>query len=175
MDETENTDQADSDVGVLLSLYAAFARGDIDAAIANLDSDIEWIEPDEFANGGLRRGPVAVGEYLRAARAQRDHLISEPRAQRYGENIVVIHHFHGRTIDGEEGEGTVADVLTVKDGRAVRMKAYADPSEAIRVEAKDEPFASPGTLRRPPYQRGAQQVRRPRGCPADPEHKVRRL
>jgi ketosteroid isomerase-like protein len=133
MDETGSTDESDSDVDIVLSSYAAFARGDIDGAIANLDSDIEWIEPDEFP----RRGPVAVGEYLRAARAQWDQFISEPSAQRYGENIVVIHHFHGRTIDGEEGEGTVADVFTMKDGRAIRMKAYVEPNEAFRVDAKD--------------------------------------
>jgi ketosteroid isomerase-like protein len=135
MDKTGSTDE--SDVDIVLSSYAAFARGDIDGAIANLDSDIEWIEPDEFPNGGLRRGPVAVGEYLRAARAQWDQFISEPSAQRHGENIVVIHHFHGRTIDGEEGEGTLADVFTMKDGRAIRMKAYVDPNEAFRVDAKD--------------------------------------
>jgi ketosteroid isomerase-like protein len=137
MDETGSTDESDSDVDIVLSSYAAFARGDIDGAIANLGSDIEWIEPDELPNGGLRRGPVAVGEYLRAARAQWDQFISEPSAQRHGENIVVIHHFHGRTIDGEEGEGTLADVFTMKDGRAIRMKAYVDPNEAFRVDAKD--------------------------------------
>jgi ketosteroid isomerase-like protein len=82
MDETGSTDESDSDVDIVLSSYAAFARGDIDGAIANLGSDIEWIEPDELPNGGLRRGPVAVGEYLRAARAQWDQFISEPSAQR---------------------------------------------------------------------------------------------
>jgi ketosteroid isomerase-like protein len=137
MDETGSTDESDSDVDIVLSSYAAFARGDIDGAIANLDPDIEWIEPDEFPNGGLLRGPAAVGEYLRAARALWDELISEPSAQRQGENIIVIHHFHGRTIDGEEGEGTVADVFTMKDGRAIRMMAYVDPNEAFGADAKD--------------------------------------
>jgi ketosteroid isomerase-like protein len=136
MDETGSTGGSDSDVDIVLRSYGAFARGDIDGAIANLDPDIEWIEPDEFPNGGLRRGPAAVGEYLRAARAPWDELISEPTAHRHGEDIIVIHHFHGRTIDGEEGGGTVADVFTMKDGRAIRTKAYADPSEAFGVGAK---------------------------------------
>jgi ketosteroid isomerase-like protein len=36
----------------------------------------------------------------------------------------------GRLVDGTDHEATVADVFTVRDGQAVRMRAYADPAEA---------------------------------------------
>lgn len=55
----------DPDVRMVLDSYAAYARGDIDAAVAPLHPDVEWIEPDSFPNGGAYRGPVAVAGYLR--------------------------------------------------------------------------------------------------------------
>jgi ketosteroid isomerase-like protein len=49
----------DSDVTLVLQAYA---RGDIDAAIADLSPAVAWIEPDEFPNGGPRPGPATVAE-----------------------------------------------------------------------------------------------------------------
>jgi ketosteroid isomerase-like protein len=33
--------------------------------------------------------------------------------------------------DGSTRDVTVADVFTVRDGQAIRMRAYADPAEAL--------------------------------------------
>jgi len=40
----------------LREAYAAFNRGDIDAAVRILDPGIEWIEPPEFPGGGTYHG-----------------------------------------------------------------------------------------------------------------------
>jgi ketosteroid isomerase-like protein len=120
----------DPDVALVLDAYAAFARGDIDAAVARLHPDVEWIEPDEFPGGGRRQGPAAVAEYLRASRSSWAELTSEPVARRRGEDIVVVHRVRGRRADGRPAEATVADVYTVRDGQVVRMHGYADPDQA---------------------------------------------
>jgi ketosteroid isomerase-like protein len=44
--------------------YAAFNRGDFDAAVAALDPKIEWTEPTEFPGGGTCHGHEAVKKYL---------------------------------------------------------------------------------------------------------------
>jgi ketosteroid isomerase-like protein len=44
---------------------------------------------------------------------------------------VIVHHVSGRLIDCTAHDVTVADVFTVRDGLVVRMKAYADPAEAL--------------------------------------------
>jgi ketosteroid isomerase-like protein len=93
--------------------------------------DVEWIEPDEFPNGGTHRGPAAVADYLRASYESWSSVVSEPTAHRRGDRIVVVHHVHGILADGTPQEATVADVFTVRDGRVVRMVAYADPTEAL--------------------------------------------
>jgi ketosteroid isomerase-like protein len=120
---------SDPDVALVLESYVAFARGDIDAAIAPLHPDVEWVEPDEFPMGGARRGPAAVAEYLRASRAAWSRLDSTPTAHRRGADIVVRHHVSGELADGTAHEATVADVFTVVDGQVVRMRAYADPAD----------------------------------------------
>jgi ketosteroid isomerase-like protein len=122
---------SDSDVDLVLRAYEAFARGDIEQAVASLHPDVEWVEPEEFPGGGRHRGPAAVADYLRGSRAMWAELVSEPTAHRRGDKIVVIHRVHGRLADGTPHDATVADVFTVEDGRVVAMTAYADPSQAL--------------------------------------------
>jgi ketosteroid isomerase-like protein len=126
------TDDVDADVLVVLRAYEAFARGDIEQAVVALHPEVEWIEPEEFPNGGRRRGPVAVAEYLRSSRAMWAELVSQPTLYRRGEDIVIIHHAFGRLVDGTPHDVTVADVFTLRDGQVIRMHAYADPTEPLR-------------------------------------------
>ena len=116
-------------MALVLGSYAAFARGDIDAAVAPLHPEVEWIEPAEFPMGGLHHGPAAVAEYLRASRARWARLESSPEAYRSGADIVVLHHLSGELTDGTTHSASVVDVFTVVDGQVVRMHAYADPAD----------------------------------------------
>jgi ketosteroid isomerase-like protein len=129
--ETTDADRTDPDVALILASYEAFARGDIEAAVLPLHDSVEWIEPDEFPNGGRREGPRAVAEYLRASYAMWSELNSAPTPYRRGEDIVIVHHAYGRLADGTPHDATVADVYTIRDGRVVRMQAYANPNEAL--------------------------------------------
>ncbi|MEN3310094.1 MAG: uncharacterized protein V7603_6296 [Micromonosporaceae bacterium] len=137
----------------MLRAYEAFAHADIDRAVADLHPDVEWIEPDEFPNGGRRQGPEAVARYLRDSRAMWAELRSEPTAHRRGDEIVVVHRLRGRLADGTWHDVTVADVFTVKDGRVLRMRAYADPQEALREEGHTS-TTSRGTASRGTASRG---------------------
>jgi len=42
-------------IAALRDAYAAFNRGDMDAAVASLDENIEWIEP-RISRGGTYQG-----------------------------------------------------------------------------------------------------------------------
>ena len=116
----------DPEFAAVLIAYAAYARGNIDQAIAGLHPHVEWIEPEQFPYGGRRVGPAAVADYLRNSRSLWAELVSEPTATRRGNDIVVVHHAHGRLADGTSGDITVADVFTFSNGLIVRMQAYAD-------------------------------------------------
>jgi ketosteroid isomerase-like protein len=121
----------DPEAAAVLAAYAAFARGDIDLAVAGLHGQVEWIEPEEFPYGGRRVGPAAVADYLRRPRSMWADLVSEPAAHRRGDDIVIVHHVHGHLVDGTFRDATVADVFTFRDGMVVRMQAYADPAQAF--------------------------------------------
>ena len=59
------TDEAD----MVRAAYAAFAAGDLDAAVADLADDVIWVEPLEFPNGGTHLGREAVRDYLAKSRS----------------------------------------------------------------------------------------------------------
>jgi uncharacterized protein (TIGR02246 family) len=121
----------DPEVDVVLAAYEAFARGDAEAAVADMDPEVEWIEPLSFAMGGRRVGPAAVAEYLEASRSGWKHLTSEPTATRVGPEIVVVHKLHGILLDGTPLEAEATDVFRFREGRIGRMRAYEGPEEAF--------------------------------------------
>ncbi len=121
----------DPEIEVVRAAYEAFARGDIAAATADLDPEVEWIEPITFPMGGRRVGPAAVAEYLEASRAGWKHLTSEPSVQRVGPEIVVVHRLHGILLDGTPHEAEATDVFRFREGRIGRMRAYEAPEEAF--------------------------------------------
>lgn len=125
-------EELDPDTALVLRAYAAFARGDIDAAVRDLAPDVDWVEPEEFPGGGHLRGPAAVAAYLRNSYDGWEQLHSEPVAHRRGDQVVVVHRVWGVLRDGTAHDATVADVFTVEDGRVVLMMAYADPADAFR-------------------------------------------
>lgn len=123
-----------TDVELVLASYEAYARDDIEAAVASVDADVEWIEPEHFVNGGRRCGREAVADYLRRSRARWRDLTVEPHAHPRDHDIVVVVRHHGTLQDETPADVTVADVFTVREGRVVRMEAFADPSEAFAAE-----------------------------------------
>ena len=123
------SDTEDADIAVVEAAYRAYAAGDIYEAVRHLHPNVEWIEPDEFPNGGRRFGPTQVFDYLHASYSSWRELHSTPTVTRRGDRIVAIHHVEGVMNDGTRHEMTVADVFTLRDGQVVHMQAYADPAD----------------------------------------------
>jgi uncharacterized protein (TIGR02246 family) len=122
---------ADPEIEVVLAAYEAFARGDVAAAVRDLDPEVEWLPPAGSEDDGRRIGPEAVAEYLEDSRAGWKHLTSDPTAERVGPEIVVVHRLHGNLLDGTPREVETADVFRFRKGRIARMRAYAAPEEAF--------------------------------------------
>jgi ketosteroid isomerase-like protein len=124
-----------ADEQVIRNAYAAFARGDIDAATADIHPEVEWIEPASFPMGGTYHGREAVHAYLSASRASWRELDTDVTLHPLNGKIVAVHHLVGVLLDGTPSEATVADVFTVRQGSVVHMQAYASESEAFAAEA----------------------------------------
>jgi ketosteroid isomerase-like protein len=129
-------DQAEQQrmIEALRGAYAAFNRGDIDAAVTPLDEDIEWSEPAEFPGGGTYHGRAGAHRYLAQSRAGLAEGTSEPEQFIVaGDKIVVFVHAHVRPKStGAWVDIRLADVYTVHSGRAIAMHVFADRHEALR-------------------------------------------
>jgi len=107
---------------------------------SRLTPQIEWTEPAEFPGGGTYHGHPGVMAYLTQSRAAWAEVSSEPeRFIAAGNRIVVFVHARVRPIGSTEWqEVRLADVYTFRNGKAVRMQAFADRHEALRSVGIEE-------------------------------------
>jgi ketosteroid isomerase-like protein len=132
-------------ITALRGAYAAFNRGDIDAAVAPLDEHIEWSEPAEFPGGGTYHGREGVRRYLSQSRASLAEGTSEPvQFILAGNRIVVFVHAHVRPQGSREWHDIdLADVYTIREDRIVQMQAFANRQEALRWAAAESVAPAP--------------------------------
>ncbi|MGA8437772.1 MAG: nuclear transport factor 2 family protein [Candidatus Sulfotelmatobacter sp.] len=128
-----NTPAVTLAIATLRDAYSAFNRGNIDAAVEGLDAQIEWIEPAEFPGGGVYHGREGVKQYLTQSRGAWAEGSSEP--ERFiiaGNRIVVLVHARVRAKGSNEWQDVkLADVYTVRGGKIVEMRAFADRHDAL--------------------------------------------
>ena len=110
--------------------YEAFARGDLDAVVADMDEAIEWHQAQGLPHGGLYRGLPEV------RRAIFDPLDEEwwdefaADAHEFldaGDHVVVVGRYRGRA----KGTGKPLDVpfvhvWTWSGGKAIRFRQFLD-------------------------------------------------
>jgi len=130
----ETTPELTQAITALRSAYAAFNRGDMDAAVEPLDAQIEWTEPAEFPGGGTYHGREGVKRYLTQSRVNWAEGSSDPeRFITSGNRIVVLVHAKFRNKGSNDwADVSIADVYTIRDGKPVQMRAFADRHEALR-------------------------------------------
>jgi uncharacterized protein len=129
-----NQEQIEDATSGLREAYAAFNRGDVNAAVRILDPGIEWIEPPEFPGGGTYHGVEGAKQYLAQSRAGAAQVISEPEQFiTAGDRIVVF--VHAKVLPKRSGswqDVRLADVYTFQNGRATNMRAFANRDDALR-------------------------------------------
>jgi uncharacterized protein len=126
--------QTERRVAILRAAYAAFNRGDIDAAVQSLDENIDWSEPTEFPGGGSYKGREGAKQYLTNSRDSVAEVISEPEQFiPAGDRIVVFVYARVRPKDSAAWqEVRLADVYLFRDLTPVQMKAFSDRQAAVQ-------------------------------------------
>jgi uncharacterized protein len=137
----DDTPDVQAAITALRGAYAAFNRGDMDAAVEFLDPQIEWTEPAEFPGGGTYHGREGAKRYLTQSRAAWAEVNSEPeRFITAGKRIVVFVHARVRANDSNEWQDVrLADVYTIQGGKAIQMRAFADRQDALRWVGVENP------------------------------------
>lgn len=125
-----------SNLAVIQNAYEAFGRGDIESVVAALDPDVEWIEGniEGLPYAGPHHGVEAVvNEIFAQLPATYDSFELAPQEWVDGGDTVVM--LGEITIRKDDREATlrVAQVWTLRDGRAVRFEAFQDTHATARV------------------------------------------
>ena len=129
----KQTQVSEAETEALRQTYAALNRNDIDAAVAALDTQVDWIEPAEYTGGATVHGKDAVKAHLLRARATWAEGSCEPeRFVVAGDQIIVLIHVHVR-LKNETAwrDGRHAAVFTFSNGKATEMRIFDDTREAF--------------------------------------------
>ena len=119
--------------------YAAFSRGDIDAALADLPADMRWDLSDRVFNPAVLEGHDAYRRDYEAMREQWEQVEFTVEEVLAGDDrIVVLTHdrFRGRG-SGIEVDRRSANVWTLRDGVPASMRLYYDRAQALREAGID--------------------------------------
>ena len=124
---------------IVQKLYEAFGRGDLPAILSHLAEDVTWkyLGPAEIPFGGTRHGKEQVAQFFAAIAGSlevQDFGVDRFIAQ--GDMVVALGHERMRVkTTGRTYETQWAHVFTLRDGKIVEFREYADSAavaEAFR-------------------------------------------
>jgi ketosteroid isomerase-like protein len=126
---------ADSDVDVVMAVFAAFAERDVERVLELIDPEIEFIAMTSDFAGRTEpyRGHKGIEEYFRDMARVWDDLRLTPRDYRaVGDQVLVTGRVTARSaariVDGSTGW-----IWRVRDGRVVYGRVYPSAAEAERA------------------------------------------
>jgi ketosteroid isomerase-like protein len=116
--------------------YEAFNRGDISAALEELDPDVEWktyLVPGP--GGGTYRGHDGVRELWSDARNIFGEFRNDPeRIIDAGDRVVAFITVRGvGKTSGVAVKALIAHVFTLRDGKVLRVQSFEDRDEALKA------------------------------------------
>ena len=122
-----------SNVDVVNGAYESFAVGDVPAVIAALDENVVWDSPSPLPQRGSFRGPDGVGSFFQAVGSSWEGLKLDIQDMLdAGDDVIAIGRGAGTLSAGGASAGYgFAHVFTLRDGKIVRFREYADPDDAL--------------------------------------------
>jgi ketosteroid isomerase-like protein len=121
-----------ADVELITRMYRAWNSGDVEALADVFHTEVE-LRPalSAFLASTVYRGHDGVATWYQETYEPWVELHAEP--QRFidaGERVVVVVALHAR-VRQVDVEGEIAQVVTVRDGRIVRLDGYEEPDDAF--------------------------------------------
>jgi ketosteroid isomerase-like protein len=126
-------------VDLIDRFYEAFSRRDVDTVLDLCHDDIEiYKDPDvvEMVSALTPRGRERVAQYLRGWLASWDMYQPSVSDLREAEDdaVVALIDVRARGVGSQfDIEEEIADVLTFRDGRIVRLRLHVTREEALRT------------------------------------------
>jgi ketosteroid isomerase-like protein len=120
--------------------YDAFARGDVDAVLADLDQEIEVLSWPGIAGEDSYHGHAGFLAYAAGwLESWDEYRLSPEEIIDAGDRVVVIYRAVGRGRgSGIEVETQLGHLWTIRDGKAVRLDIYRTRAEALEAAGLPE-------------------------------------
>jgi ketosteroid isomerase-like protein len=121
----------------------AYSRRDVDALLEELDPEVEWHSALSTVLSGeatVYRGHDGVREWFRELDDALGEIYVEYSDIRdLGDRVVAIGRIRTRGREsGVETESPLAAVSDLRNGKAVRVRTYLDPKEALEAAGLSE-------------------------------------
>ena len=121
----------------------AYERRDLEAMMEECDPDIEWHSAATTALGGVARvyrGRAGMRDLFRDHdEAFTEIHIEYSEIRDLGDQIVGVGHFRIRgTASGAEVESPLSTLTEMKNGKAIRVRTYLHPTEALEAAGLSE-------------------------------------
>lgn len=120
--------------------YAAWSRGDLEGLLETMDEAIEFHTSGVFPGlDPVYRGHEGIRKFWDDFRSPWQSLeIAIDHFRERGERIVALYNFEAVGRDGLSVHREAANVLTVRDGLAVRIDAHGSWQAALEAVGLDE-------------------------------------
>ena len=115
--------------------YEAFNRGDLERVLRLSDPEVEVYDPPEMPDSAIHRGHEAVMCDWERTFDSFDEFSVEVEAYRdLGDELLVFVHYRGRGRgSGVPVELSMAHLLTIRNGKFVRMRQFLDREQALEA------------------------------------------
>lgn len=135
---TQEEAMSHENAALIQSVYAAFARGDVDAVLAAMSPEIVWNEAENhpYADGNPYVGPGAVAEgiFARLGGEWDGFAVSVEEILAAEDLVVVLGRYHGSyKATGTTQNAQLVHAWRVLDGKVVSFQQYADTLQIVRV------------------------------------------
>jgi ketosteroid isomerase-like protein len=128
---------AEDNLKLVQGMYAAFAKSDFEGFFAGLSAEVvlESPGPARVPNFGVWRGPGEVGAFFGALGQNEDIRRFEPQEFVANDNQVVVIGIEEATVrtTGRSFSQQFVQVHTIRDGKVVRMRLFADTAAVARA------------------------------------------
>jgi ketosteroid isomerase-like protein len=120
-------------------LYDAFAEGDVEAVLAGLHPEVEWLEAENFIyadrNPYIGHEAVVNGVFARlGAEWEYWNLVDKSFSNMDGDHVLVTGRYQAKLKrTGEEIDAQFAHVWTLSEGVATRFQQYVDTKQVAKV------------------------------------------
>ena len=122
-------------VEIVRRVLDAFNRRDEEGMLADLHPEVEWVNPPDAVEPGIRSGHEEFASATQAvADTFEDTHVEVHEAVDAGDQVVVVAKMRGRGREsGVDFEVWLSYVFTFRDGKAARFEWFNSPTQAFEA------------------------------------------